>query len=52
VGKVVAAVADEGVVDTGPEILEAYPLLVYVYPGHYAGIRQAERFRFPRNYKP
>jgi len=52
VGEVVAVTVDEELVDAGAELLEEYPLLVYVYPGHYTGIEHVKRFRFPRNYKP
>jgi len=52
IGEVVAVTVNESLVDAGVEILEEHPLLVYVYPGHYAGIKGAKRFRFPRNYKP
>lgn len=52
IGEVVAVTVDEEAVDAGVEILEGHPLLVYVYPGHYTGIKKAEKFVFPRNYKP
>lgn len=52
IGEVVGVTVDEDLVDAGVEILGEYPLLVYVYPGHYAAIEGAEKFVFPKNYKP
>jgi flavin reductase (DIM6/NTAB) family NADH-FMN oxidoreductase RutF len=34
------------------KLLSTHPLLAYVYPNHYARIITAEKFIFPKNYKP
>ncbi len=51
VGEVVAVTIDEVLVDAGVETLHTFPLLVYVYPDHYAVVDRVERFRFPEDYK-
>lgn len=50
IGRVVAAAADRAGAD--PADLAESPVLAYVYPDHYAVIREVTRFSFPKDYKP
>jgi len=51
IGRVVAASADSDIIDPSPDSLQRHPLLVYVYPDHWTMVKEAERFRFPAEYK-
>ena len=57
-GRVVARSADreksfkKGTAEEGIKLLSKHPLLAYVYPDHYTRINTAEKFIFPKNYKP
>jgi flavin reductase (DIM6/NTAB) family NADH-FMN oxidoreductase RutF len=57
-GKIVARSADKeisferGNSNENIQLLSKRPLLAYVYPNHYARIKTAEKFIFPKNYKP
>jgi len=57
-GKVVSRSGDreisfkKGTAEENINLLSTHPLLTYVYPNHYASINTAEKFIFPKNYKP
>lgn len=57
-GKVVARSANrevsfkKGMAEESINLLSMHPLLAYIYPDHYASINTAEKFIFPKNYKP